>query len=276
MTKVPSISIKGGKKLPLIGLGTWELVGKACTYVVEKALDLGYSHIDTAHLYQNHAAIKKAIKKISRDKIFITSKLILDQIDFKRCEESVDEICNLALKELGTDYLDLYLLHRPDRSKPMKEVLQAMHLLAEKGKISYFGVSNFNIHHLQDMLNAGIQPSANQVEFHPYLYQKALWDFCKSHQIQLIAYRPLGKGALLAEPLLQEIGAKHKKSAAQIALRWSVQKGIPVIPKASSEKHLKENLNIFDFKLSDEEMSLLDRLNRNQRFCKPEWSDFDY
>ena len=276
MSKVPSVSIKGGKKLPLIGLGTWELVGKSCTYMVEKALEIGYRHIDTAHLYQNHAAIKKAIKNIPRDQIFITSKFALDQIDYKNCEESVEEVCDLALKQLGTDYIDLYLIHRPDRSKPMKDVLHAMNRLAEKGKISYAGVSNFNIHHLQDMMNAGVQISANQVEFHPYLYQKALWDFCKSHQIQLIAYRPLGKGALLAEPLLQEIGAKHKKSSAQIALRWIVQKGIPVIPKASSEKHLKENFAIFDFKLSDDEMNRLDLLNRNQRFCKPEWSDFDY
>jgi len=263
-------------KIPLIGLGTWQLRGRECTQIVRTALEMGYQHIDTAHVYENHKAIKKAIAGFDRNKLFLTSKLSLEQVDQDRIDVSVEKACNLALKELGIDFLDLYLIHWPDRAMPLSRIFQAMHRLKERGKIKEAGVSNFTIHHLQDLLQGEKRPFANQVEFHPYLYQKELLDYCQSNQIELISYRPLGKGKLLEEPLFAKIGQYHQKTGAQIILRWLIQKNIPVIPKASSKRHLQENLEIFDFSLTEQEMHQLDHLNKNIRFCGADSTEFDY
>ncbi len=263
-------------KLPLIGLGTYELQGHKCTEIVKRALEIGYRHIDTSIDYENQEAIKKAIKGFERKQLFITSKFELDMIDLKKIPQSVEATCDLALKQLGTDYLDLYLIHWPFKALPMSEVFKAMELLVKKGKIKKAGVSNFTIHHLENLLNDGHKPAANQVEFHPYLYQKELWQYCKSEGIQLIAYRPLGKGAVLKDPVLKKIGAAHSKTPGQVVLRWFFQKEIPVIPKASSEKHLIENFNIMDFEFSSHEMHEIEKLHQNKRFCDTEDSEFDY
>ncbi len=264
------------KKIPLIGLGTWELKGKACTQVVQDALEIGYRHIDTAHVYENHKDIRSAIEGWDRSSLFLVSKLSMDQVDKDHVEKSVEKAIDLALHELGTDYLDLYLIHWPDRAYPHTQIFQTILKAVEKGKIHRAGVSNFTIRHLQDLLHDGCKIDANQVEFHPYLYQKALWDFCKSHSIELVSYRSLGKGKLIHEPIFKEIGEKYGKTSAQVILRWLVQKQIPVIPKASSKKHLQENFEIFDFYLSDQEMSKLDSLNQNKRFAMADEPEFNY
>jgi 2,5-diketo-D-gluconate reductase B len=264
--------------LPQIGLGTWELWGDECTKVVKLALELGYQHIDTAHVYQNHQAIKKAIKGFDRKTLYITSKIALqEQVRAIKPKDSVKKACDLALKELGIDYLDLYLIHRPDPNFPWEEIFMAMEDLVEKGKIIKAGVSNYNIHHLKDLCKAGCIPFANQVEFHPYLYQKELLDYCHCHRIKLISFRPFGKGKLLREePLFNSIGKKYDKTAAQVILRWLIEKDIPVIPKASSKKHLLENLEIFDFSLTKTEMRQLDNLHKNKRYCRPDDSIYTY
>ncbi len=265
-------------ELPHIGLGTWDLRGNECTKVVQLALELGYTHIDTAHVYQNHQAIREAIKEFDRKKLYLTSKIAVDeQVDPKTVEKSVQKACEQALKELGTDYLDLYLIHAPDRKFPLEKIFITMERLADQGKIYRAGVSNYNIHHLEDLRKAGCAPFANQVEFHPYLNQKELLDYCSAHQIKLIAFRPFGKGKLLAqEPLFNLIGNKHHKSGAQVILRWLIQKKISVIPKATSEGHLRDNLEIFDFSLSEEEMSQLDHLHKNKRYCRAENPEYAY
>lgn len=263
-------------KLPLLGLGTFDLTGHACTEIVKQALEIGYRHIDTSINYENQEAIKKAIKGFDRKQLFITSKFELDMIDLKKIAASVEETCDLALKQLGTDYIDLYLIHWPHRALPMTEVFKATEKLIKKGKIKKAGVSNFTIHHLENLLNDGCKPAANQVEFHPYLYQKELWDYCKTEGIELIAYRPLGKGIILKDPVLKKIGAAHDKNSAQVVLRWLLQKEIPMIPKASSKKHLTENFEIFDFELSSKEMHQIEKLHQNKRFCDSEDSEFDY
>ncbi len=264
--------------LPLVGLGTWDLRGHECTKVVKIALELGYQHIDTAHVYQNHEAIKKAIKGVDRNKMYITSKIAVDeQVDASKPEESVQKACERALKELGTDYLDLYLIHWPNRDFPLDKVFSAMEKLVAQGKIGKAGVSNYNTHHLEDLRKAGMTPFANQVEFHPYLNQKELLDYCKSHNIRLIAYRPLGKGKLLREePLFDQIGQKYNKTGAQVILRWLTQQDIPVITKSSSEKHLKENLEIFDFSLSETDKNQLDNLDKDKRYCQPDHLEYKY
>ncbi|MBS0648073.1 MAG: aldo/keto reductase [Verrucomicrobia bacterium] len=263
-------------KIPALGLGTWDLRGHECTKIVQLALALGYHHIDTAHNYENHEAIRKGMEGFDRHQLFITSKFKIEQLGPQDIAGSVEETCDNALEQLGTDYLDLYLIHWPRRTWPLTEIFKAMEILVQKGKIRHAGVSNFTIHHLRDLLDDGCKPAANQVEFHPYLYQKQLWDYCQAQHIQTIAYRPFGKGSLLHDPLLRKIGDHHKKTPAQIILRWLFQKEIPTIPKASSEKHLEENINIFDFGLTEEEMKHIDHLNQNKRFCGAEDPEFDY
>jgi len=255
--------------IPEIGLGTWELRGKDCVKIVKSALELGYRHIDTAHSYENHSSIANAMKGFDRSQLYLTSKIAIEQqVDKTRVGPSVEKACDLALKELGTDYLDLYLIHWPELDFPLDEIFAAMQKLVKEGKIRAAGVSNFGIHHLEGLRKAGLSPSANQVEFHPYLHQKELLDYCRLHKIELIAFRPFGKGKLLRdEPLFKEIGERHRKTGAQVILRWLLQKGIPAIPKASSKEHLKDNLEIFDFELTKAEMQALDGLHQNKRYC---------
>jgi len=271
-----TIKLRNDLEMPLIGLGTWKLRGEECVRTVKSALDLGYRHIDTAHAYENHQAIAKAIRGFDRNSLFLTSKLSMDQMPDKKVEQSVEKAISQALNELGTDYLDLYLIHWPDRTKPMDAILDAMQHMSEKGALRSIGVSNFTIHHLQDVMRPNIHIAVNQVEFHPYLYQKVLWDFCKKNGIEIVSYRPLGKGELVDDPVIKEIGKKHGKTAAQTILKWLVQKGIVTIPKASKASHLKENIDIFDFTLTDAEMKELDGLNRNYRFCDGDWTEFNY
>lgn len=265
-------------EVPLIGLGTWQLTGEDCIRVVPLALELGYRHIDTAHVYRNHEAIRKGMKGFDRRKLYITSKIsVQEQVNKEKVEESVQEACERALKELGIDYLDLYLIHSPDRSYPLDRIFKELENLKKQGKIKEAGVSNYNIRHLEDLKNAGFTPFANQVEFHPYLNQNALLEYCRKHHIKLISFRSFGKGKLLIEePIFGIIGKKYQKTGAQVILRWTIQKNIPVIPKASSYEHLKENLDIFDFSLTDKEMDQLDHLNRNKRYCLADNPEYSY
>ncbi|MBS0623902.1 MAG: aldo/keto reductase [Verrucomicrobia bacterium] len=265
-------------QLPQVGLGTWELRGEECIKIVKLALELGYRHIDTAYMYQNHQDIYKAMVGFPRDQIYLTSKISVDeQVDVNHIQTSVFKACEQALKELKTDYLDLYLIHWPCSGLSLEEVFVALQQLVEKGKVREVGVSNYNLHYLQDLLRSGGQPYANQVEFHPYLYQKDLQDYCSAHHIKMIAFRPFGKGKLLREePLFAQIGEKYNKTGAQVILRWLIQKHIYVVPKASSKKHLKENLEIFDFVLNPSEIAKLDHLHKNKRYCGEGDSVYDY
>ncbi len=257
------------KKIPPIGLGTSRLLGEECVAVVRKAIELGYRHIDTAFGYDNQASVGKGIEGFNREELFITSKVGFDQGD-------IEDVCAVCLKELKLDYLDLFLVHWPDRSKSIGETLEKMERLKKQGKIKAYGVSNFTIGHLQDFLDHDAHMFCNQVEFHPYLYQKELLDFCKKHSIELVAYRPLGKGALLEDPIVCQLAKDKGKIASQILLKFLVQKQIPVIVKASKEKHLKDNLDLYDFSLTEADILSLEALHRDKRFCDQSWSDFDY
>jgi 2,5-diketo-D-gluconate reductase B len=256
-------------KIPLIGLGTWNLRGKECEEMVQTAWELGYRHIDTAFNYGNQESSGRAIRSLPKKDLFITSKVMLDQ-------GSPEAICHQSLKELGIDCLDLYLVHWPDRAFPISQTLASLEKLVQEGKILSYGVSNYTIHHLKDWLALGAKIACNQVEFHPYLYQKDLWQFSQKQGITLTAYRPLGKGALLEEAQVQEIAKTYSKTPSQILLRWLFQKKIPWIAKGSSKKHLQENFEMIDFSLNEKDMFLLDSLNRNKRFCNQSWSDFEY
>jgi methylglyoxal/glyoxal reductase len=270
--KIPQILIQKNVALPILGFGTWLLRGRDCTRAVQTALEVGYRHIDTAHCYENHEAIKEAIHPYPREKLFITSKFELPQTD----DQTVEQTCDKALLELGTNYLDLYLIHYPIRSYPIASIVHEMQKLVEKQKVRAIGVSNFTKRHLQDLIDQKLHVSVNQVEFHPYLYQKELLDFCRSHKIHLTSYRSLGKGALAADPVFEAIGNKYHKTPAQISLRWLIEQKISVIPKASSRKHMEENLDLLDFSLDAEDHKTLGHMKTQHRFCTGDWLDADY
>lgn len=267
--------LSDGNELPMIGIGTWQQTDKEkCVNAIRHALKTGYCHIDTADIYGNHEFIKEGIKGFSREKIFITTKLWKDFLDPKLVESE----CDRALMELGADYLDLYLIHWPDRSKPLNEILKEMLKLKDKGKIKSIGVSNCTINHLKDFLNHNIKIVVNQIEFHPYLNQQDMLSFCNRHGIALTAYCPLARRKALNDPYIKIIARKHCKTPAQIILRWLVQKDIIVIPKATSEKNIKENFSIFKFKLDEEDMTKIDNIGkaRRVRLINPDISDFEY
>lgn len=270
--------LNDGNKIPALGLGTWQLTGRKCVQAVKTALKLGYRHIDTAELYENQAEIGEAIKDFDRRKLFLTSKVWFNNLRY----DDVLASCEKTLKELKTNYLDLFLIHWPNRQIPLKETLDAFKELLNDGRVESVGVSNFTIHHLKDALKiakakaVSVPITVNQVEFHPRFYQKELLEFCKKNKIVVTAYSPLGRGALLEDKTLKEIAARRGKTPAQVCLRWALEKGAVVIPKASSEEHLKENLRVFGWRLSKQDAEKIDSLNKNERIIAPNFSDFDY
>jgi diketogulonate reductase-like aldo/keto reductase len=270
--QIPSFRFGNGNSIPALGLGTWQLTGSKCENAVKIALELGYNHIDTAEAYGNQKEIGKAINGFGRKKLFITSKIWNDNLHFQGTINSCDKI----LKELGTDYLDLLLIHWPVKKIPFEETFRAFEELEKSGKAKSFGVSNFTIRHLEEALpKAKISIVNNQCEFHPYLFQKELLEYCNQHKIIFTAYSPLGRKEILDDKLIKEIAEKYSKTAAQVCLRWIFEKGIVVIPKASSEEHLKENMEIFGWELSKEDSQKIDSIQKNRRIINPFFGDFD-
>ncbi len=275
-TQIPQLKFSNGMKIPMLGLGTWQLNGSTCISGVKAALGMGYNHIDTAEMYGNENEVRQGMQGFDRKSIFITSKVWPESLSYQH----VIDACDNSLKRLGTGYLDLYLLHWPVHGADYKEVFRAFRKLVDDGKAKSVGVSNFTIHHLHDTLpiakELGLQIAANEVEFHPGLYQKELLEFCSRNGIALIAYSPLGRGKVAGEKSLLEIAKKHGKTAFQVSLRWILQHGVVVIPKASSEKHLADNMGIFDFELSAEEMKAIDAMGGGDRIVVPAIAEFDY
>lgn len=259
----------GEDKISMLGLGTWQSEGDECTKAVIHALEIGYTHIDTADMYKNHQQIKKALDKFDRSNIFITTKLWFD--DFEKPRENVERFLN----ELGIEYLDLALLHWPDSSKDMVSTLKELQKMKEEKIIKHVGVSNFTIKHLQELLDAGIVPEMNQVEYHPMLNQEELLSFCKQNGILVTAYSPLGRGKIIDDERLKEIAEKYGKSVPQVILRWHIQKDIIAIPKSTDRDHIESNIDIFDFELSKEDMDKVDSMNENDRIINPDFAEFD-
>lgn len=252
--------------IPLIGLGTWKLREDECKKAVELALELGYRHIDTADQYENHKPIGQAIRLVPREDIFLTSKIAVHDLKPSSIQGAVPRF----LEELDTPYLDLLLIHWPDPNSSLSDALKAMMGFKEQGLVRSIGVSNFVRFHLESLAQYQFPLLTNQIELHPYLQRKQLIAACQKTGISITAYRPLAKGAFESDPHLGEIGAKRGKSASQIALRWLIQQDIAAIPKASTLQHLKDNLAIFDFSLSDDEMNQINSLDQGKRFCAPE------
>ncbi len=257
---IPTIDMQD-RKVPVIGLGTWQLSGSGCETAVRTALDLGYRHIDTAEMYGNEAEIGRAIAGVSRDQLFITTKLWTSHLRAK----DVGPTADASLRKLKTDYVDLLLIHWPNDAVPVGETLGAMRKLQDVGKVRAIGVSNFPVP-LMTEARKHAPIACNQIEYHLLLDQRAIVDDARQHQIAITAYCPLARGRLTDHASLARIATKHSKTPAQIALRWLVQQpGVMAIPKASSEPHLRANLDIFDFVLDREDIATLDRLPGNTR-----------
>ena len=249
-----------GEKVPTLGLGTWRLSGEECRRTVERALALGYRHIDTAQMYRNEDEVGKGMQSsgVNREEVFLTTKVWPSDFSYGR----VIETTRGSLKRLRTDRVDLLLMHWPSRGVPLEETLGAMRELQEEGSVRHIGVSNFPPSMVEDAVRHA-EIFCNQVEYHLHEAQDELLEQARDMDYLLTAYRPLFKGAILNDETLQEIGDAHGKTPAQVALRWLIQQEkVAAIPKATSEDHLKSNFDVFDFELSEEEMKRLFGLSR--------------
>jgi 2,5-diketo-D-gluconate reductase B len=251
--------------IPLVGLGTYRLQGKECEKIIQQAFDLGYRHIDTADVYENHAAIGKAIQRLPREDLFLATKIPMQDLAPSNVKKDVPRF----LKELKTDYIDLLLIHWPNPGIKLHTTLDAMMTFVEKGLVKHIGVSNFVRSHLKEIAPYHFPILTNQIELHPYLQRKLLVAACKKMKIAITAYRPLAKGAFEDDPTLKAIGEKYGKTPSQIALRWLVQQDIAVIPKAGTLRHLKDNIDLFDFSLTKKEMTVIEGLDQNKKYCLP-------
>ncbi|MFP9127224.1 aldo/keto reductase [Niallia sp. BSM11] len=259
-----NLKLHNGIEMPLIGLGTYNLEGGRPTVeTVKAALDLGFRSIDTASFYNNELEVGEGIKEsaVFRKDVFVTTKLWNDEHGYDAALRAFEA----SLRRLDMDYVDLYLIHWPGKDKYI-ETWKAFERLYGEGVVKAIGVSNFQEHHLSKLLSTcNEKPAVNQIELHPRLTQEKLREYCKKLNIKVEAWSPLANGRLLNEPTINYIAKKHGRTPAQIILRWHVQNDIIVIPKTSSIKRLAENGNIFDFRLSMEEMNLIDSLNMNER-----------
>jgi methylglyoxal/glyoxal reductase len=267
-------TLHNGVKMPWFGLGVFKVQeGSEVVESVKAALRNGYKSIDTAAVYKNEEGVGQALKEagVPREELFITTKVWNSDQGY----ESTLQAFETSMEKLGLDYLDLFLIHWPVAGK-YKETWKALEKLYKDGRVRAIGVSNFHVHHLKDLMaDAEIKPMVNQVEYHPHLAQNELLEFCKAEGIQMEAWSPLKQGELLSEPTIVEIAEKHKKSPAQVILRWDLQNGVITIPKSIKEHRIIENAAIFDFELSGEDMDRLNSLNKNER-VGPDPDNFDF
>lgn len=263
-----------GVKIPVVGLGTFPLHGETLNNTLNMAIQLGYNYFDTAHLYKNEAEIGHIIKDLNKQNIIISSKICATQyLGNKRYlnlnRQSVKTAFSKSCKQLGVKRLSIYLLHSCFHN--FEKAYQELIDLYQAGNIDVIGVSNANITHLKQIYKkCGVYPMIVQVEIHPYCNRRELVEFCNENGITIIAHSPFAHGDAMGELLsnieLQKIAQLHNKTIAQIILRWIIQQGMIVIPRSTNYMRLKDNINIFDFNLSDAEMRIIDSLNRDQSY----------
>lgn len=259
-----TVTLNNGVKMPQFGLGVWKAKdGPETENEVRWALECGYRHIDTASLYGNEKSVGKALKDsgIARSEVFLTTKVWNPDQGYDNTMRSFEK----SLELLGTDYVDLYLIHYPVAGKFL-DTWKALEEIYRQGRAKAIGVSNFLPHHLEELMEASpIVPAVNQVELHPYFSQRETMRFCMHHGIQVEAWSPIAQGTCLKEGRILAIAQKYEKSAAQIVLRWELQQGIIIIPKSVRKERIIENSQIFDFSLTDQEMKILDNMNLDLR-----------
>lgn len=258
--------------IPQLGFGTWMLLGDECVEGVKKALETDYRHIDTADKYGNHKEVGKAIREsgIDRKEIFLTTKVWTTNLN----EQPLKNDANRFLEELDTDYIDLLLIHWPNRQIPIEETLDAMNDLRSEGLIRSIGVSNFTEKHIEKALKTGVKIVNNQVEIHPTFAQNELVEYCQKNGITVTAYSPLGRGADLGIPIIQDIAKKHSSTEAQIIIAWLLSRDLIVIPKATSPERIEENYKSSEIKLSEEDIEKINSLDKVERLIAPAWNEF--
>jgi len=248
-----------GARIPAIGLGTWELRGRTCARLVEQALKLGYRHIDTAQIYENEREVGDGVRAsgIRRDELFVTTKVWTTHFAANDLERSAKE----SLVRLRLPEVDLLLLHWPNPQVPLSETLGALAHAKKLGLTRHIGVSNFTVALIEQAVAECPEPLVcDQVEYHPYLDQTKVREACAQHGLAMVAYSPVAKGKVKGDEALNRIGRAHGKTAAQICLRWLVQQNVCAIPRTSKLERLSENIDIFDFELSDTEMARISRM----------------
>ena len=254
--------LNNGIEIPYIGLGVYQSPpGETTRRAVRYALKIGYRHIDSAQLYGNETDVGRAVREsgIRREEIFITTKVWNSYQGY----DSTLQACEGSLRRLGLSYVDLYLIHWPVQGLS-DDTWRAMIKLWRQGKAHAIGVSNYSISQLRDLLqNSDIVPAVNQIEFHPFLYQQELLQYCKINRIQLEAYSPLTRAKRLNHQNIIDVAKKYEKTPAQVLIRWILQHDIIVIPKSIHEERIHENSQVFSFRLEPEDMKLLDSLNEN-------------
>lgn len=260
------VNLNNGLQIPQLGLGVWQVPDEQVEDVVLKAFEVGYRSIDTAKVYDNEAGVGRAIAKsgLTREELFITTKVWNSDQGYDSTLKAFDR----SMEKLGLDYLDLYLVHWPmPKHNQFVETYKAMEKLYEDGRVKAIGVCNFNIEHLQQLLDeCEVKPVVNQVECHPYFQQKELKLFCSEHDIYLESWSPLMQGGeILQNAVIQNIAEKHGKTPAQVIIRWHLDSGSIVIPKSVTPTRIEENFDVFNFALSDGEMAEIGKLNRNER-----------
>ncbi len=269
-----SFTLHNGVQMPYLGLGVYlSEDGAEVVNAVKWALDMGYRHIDTASIYQNEKGVGLGIKQSSvpREDVFLVSKVWNSDQGYESTLQAFED----SLNRLGTEYLDLYLIHWPVKGK-FTETWKALEFLYNTKRVRAIGVSNFMQHHLEALLpKADVIPMVNQMEFHPYLVQQDLLDYCNSKKIQYEAWSPMMQGKIFDIELFKDLADKYNKTIAQIVLRWDLQKGVITIPKSSKKERIRANADIFDFELSQEDIRFLDGLNQGRRFG-PDPDSFDF
>ena len=260
------VTLNNGLKMPQLGFGVWQVQDDQATTAVAKALEVGYTSIDTAMIYKNERGVGKAIKEsaIPREQLFITTKVWNSDQGYENTLRAFDE----SLERLGLDYVDLYLIHWPTpKFDQYVDTYKALEKLYHDGRVKAIGVCNFEIEHLERILKeCEVKPVLNQIECHPYLSQNELKRFCAEHDIFVEAWSPLEQGGdVLRDEVITRIAASHRKSPAQVVLRWHLQNNTIVIPKSVTPSRIEENFNVFDFELNVKEIEEINQLNINRR-----------
>lgn len=261
MSDVPTVTLPSGDELPTVGVGTWNIDGDTVRDSVRAGLDAGYAHVDTAEGYMNEREIGEVIADYDRDELFLTTKVLPKHLDY----ESVIASCEASLERLGTDYLDLYLIHWPNPAVSLRETLAAMATLHDRGLIRNVGVSNFSAYQLSCAHHVSDVPVAvNQIEFNPWHQQPDLVEYCRETDTVVEAAAPLGRGNAFEDDTVQELAEKYDRSPAQVALKWEVERGVVPLPKSSSPAHVRANRDLFDWEITDADLDRLDDADRGE------------
>jgi 2,5-diketo-D-gluconate reductase A len=275
MTNVPGIKLNSGASIPQLGFGVFQIDPQDTAKTVQTALEIGYRHIDTAQMYGNEAEVGEAIANsgIPRDELFVTTKCNNSNHGYEDSQRALDE----SLSKLRTDYVDLYLIHWPLPGKDLYvQTWKGLEQAAKDGKARSIGVSNFQSHHLDRLTQeTDTVPAVNQIELHPHLQQPQMREYDRSHGIATEAWSPIGQGkGVIDEDRIVEIAKAHDKTPAQVTLRWHIQLGNIIFPKSVTDSRIRENFDIFDFELTDDEMSAIGALDKGQRLG-PDPDQFD-